>query len=124
MEDLKSAITKYIKINKNLNDVNKEASELRDERRTVELDLAALYANNDNAMPEKIELKESQMMFTVKKPGQWKKGWSLSKKDLEAYLIEILPEHGDDVMAEIIRKHEPTLIADDFGFNLSAIIKK
>jgi hypothetical protein len=26
------------------------------------------------------------MMFMVKKPGEWKKGWTLSKKQLEEYL--------------------------------------
>jgi hypothetical protein len=117
MENLRPVMSKYIKVSKELIELNKEISDLRDERRTVELDLAALYAHND--MPTKIELRESQMVFSVKKPGQWKKGWSLSKKDLEGYLNDILPGNGKDVMREIIQRHEPKLVADDFGFTIS-----
>jgi hypothetical protein len=90
---------------------------MRDERRSLDNDLAALY-NEQKDLPPKIELKESQMMFRVKKPNEWKKGWTLSKKDLERYLNEILPEHGPDVMVEIMKRHEPKLVADDYGFEL------
>jgi hypothetical protein len=60
------------------------------------------------------------MVFLVKKPGEWKKGWTLSKKQLELYLKDILPEHGEDVFKEIVRRHEPTLTVDDYSFDLKA----
>jgi hypothetical protein len=69
-------------------------------------------------LPDKIELKASQMIFQVKKPGDWKKGWTLSKKQLHEYLLNILPEHGEDVMREIVRRHEPKLTATDYAFEL------
>jgi hypothetical protein len=59
----------------------------------------------------------------VKKPGEWKKGWSLSKKQLQNYLIEILPEHGEDVMKEIVRRHEHTLVADEYSFELKTLLE-
>jgi hypothetical protein len=58
------------------------------------------------------------MTFVVKRPNQWKKGWSLSKKELARLLNEILPEHGEDVMKDIERRHSSSLVSDDFGFEL------
>ncbi len=113
-------IAKYLEITKRLNEINARAGELRDERRTVELDLAAAYASSP-ALPEKIGLNSSQMMFSVKKPGEWKKGWTLSKKQLEEYLLEILPDRGEEVMREIVRRHEEKLVATDYSFDLKSI---
>lgn len=116
MENLKPVMAKYLEITKRLNELNTKAGELRDAKKSLELDLAAVY--NEQELPDKIELNQSRLVFTVKKPGEWKKGWSLSKKQLEEYLTEILPEHGPDVMKEIIRKHEPKLVANDYTFEL------
>jgi hypothetical protein len=118
MDALKAILSKYLRINKNLSELNAQTSELRDNRRTVELDLAALYAHTE--LPDQIHLKESEMMFNVKRPNKWKKGWTLSKKDLELYLKDILGDRGSEVMKEIVRRHEPKLIADDFGFELKS----
>ena len=57
----------------------------------------------------------------MKKPGEWKKGWTLSKKQLHDYLMEILPEHGADVMKEIVRRHEPKLITTEYSFELKPL---
>lgn len=116
MDTLKAILSNYIQVNKGITDVNSRASELRDTRRSIELDLSALYAQS--ILPDQIHLKESEMMFSVKRPNKWKKGWTLSKKDLESYLKDILGEKGGDVMKEIVRRHEPKLVADDFGFEL------
>ena len=118
MDALKAILSKYLRINKNLSELNAQASELRDNRRTVELDLAALYAHTE--LPDQIHLKESEMMFNVKRPNKWKKGWTLSKKDLELYLKDILGDRGSEVMKEFVRRHEPKLVADDFGFELKS----
>lgn len=118
MDSLKPILTKYLDVTKKLTEVNTRATELRDERRTIELDLAATYAEQE--LPDKIELKQSHLVFQVKKPGEWKKGWTLSKKHLQEYLLEILPEHGEDVMREIIRRHEPKLTATDYSFELKS----
>lgn len=120
MEDIKPVLAQYIEVNKKLIDVNARAKDLRDQRGTVELDLAAVYAEAQrrDPLPDKIELKASQMVFQVKKPGEWKKGWTLSKKQLHDYLMEILPERGADVMKEIVRRHEPKLTANDYSFEL------
>ncbi len=123
MESLKPALAKYLDVNKKLTEVNERANELRDQRRTIELDLAAAYAEAQRRepLPDKIKPKQSQMVFQVKKPGEWKKGWTLSKKQLQEYLLEILPEHGQDVMREIVRRHEPKLTATDYSFDLKSL---
>ena len=120
MESLKPVLSQYLEVNKRLAELNNKTSELRDERRSLELDLAAVYAESHvkEPLPDKIELNASQLVFQVKKPGEWKKGWTLSKKQLHEYLVEILPEHGDDVMREIVRRHEPKLTANDYSFEL------
>ena len=118
MEDLKPVLSKYIQTTKRLAEMNADIAEVRDRKRTLELDLAAVYATH--ILPDKIELKESKMTFAVKRPNQWNRGWTLSKKTLEVYLRDILGERGSDVMKEIVRRHEPTLMEDDFGFELKS----
>ena len=118
MDELKPVLTRYVELTKKLNDVNQKAGELRDQKRTLELDLAAVYGTTSAELPDKMELTQSNMTFVVKRPNSWKRGWTLSKKDLEKYLMEILPEHGHDVMTEIMRRHEPKLVGDDFAFEL------
>lgn len=120
MESLTPILRQYVDVSKRLNELNSKASELRDERRSLELDLTAEYANVHNELPTKIDLNQSKMTFVVKKPGEWKKGWTLSKKQLQEYLLEILPEHGEDVFKEIVRKHEPKLSATDYSFDLKS----
>ena len=118
MEDLKPVLSKYIHTTKHLAEMNAEIAEVRDRKRSLELDLAAVYATH--ILPDKIELKESKMTFAVKRPNQWKRGWTLSKKSLDTYLRDILGERGQEVMKEIVRRHEPTLMEDDFGFELKS----
>ena len=120
MEYLKTHISRYLDVSRKINETNGRANELRDQRRSIELDLAATYSERVD-LPEKIELNQSKMVFSMKKPGEWKKGWTLSKKQLEEYLVEILPGNGADVMKEIVRRHEPTLTEDDFGFELKSV---
>jgi hypothetical protein len=123
MESLKPVLSQYLDVNRKLSEVNARATDLRDQRRGLELDLAAAYGEAQRAepLPDKIELKASQLVFQVKKPGEWKKGWTLSKKQLHDYLTEILPERGADVMKEIVRRHEPKLTATDYSFELKPL---
>ena len=119
METLASPLKRYVEVTKKLNEVNAKARDLREERGSIELDLTAAYSERE--LPEKIELNQSKMVFVVKKPLEWKKGWTLSKKQLEEYLLDILPEHGEDVFREIVRRHEPKLVAKEYSFDLKAI---
>lgn len=120
MEKIAPTLARYVELNKRLTETNAKATELRDQRRSLELDLAAAYAEaaRREPIPDKIELSHSQLVFQMRKPGEWKKGWTLSKKQLQDYLLEILPEHGEDVMKEIVRRHEPKLVANDYSFEL------
>ena len=121
MESLKPVLTAYANVTRRLNEVNVAANGLRDERRTIELDLAALYSSSREELPDKINLASSSMVFAVKRPNQWKKGWTLSKKELKAYLDELLPEHGEDSMNEIVRRQEAKMVETDYGFELKVV---
>lgn len=123
MDTLKPVLSRFLDINKKLADVNARARDLREQRQSVELDLIAVYNESriKEPLPDKIDLKTSQMVFQVKKPGEWKKGWTLSKKQLAEYLLQILPEHGEDVMREIVRLHERTLVANEYSFDLKSV---
>jgi hypothetical protein len=119
MESLASPLRRYVDITKRLADLNTKARDLREERQSVELDLAAVYNERKSEdLPQKIALNQSKFVFLVKKPGEWKKGWTLSKKQLEEYLRDILPEHGEDVMREIVLRHERKLVTTDYSFDL------
>ena len=119
MDSLKPTLTRYLDISKKLTEVNAIAKDLREQRQSVELDLVAVY--NESPFPDKIELKQSHMVFQVKKPGEWKKGWTLSKKQLQEYLLEILPEHGEDVFKQIAIRHEPKLVSTEYSFDLKSV---
>lgn len=123
METLANPLKRYVEITKKLNEVNSRARDLREQRGSVELDLAAVY-NEKEQLPEKIELNQSKMTFVVKKPMEWKKGWTLSKKQLEEYLLDILPEHGEDVFREIVIRHEPKLVSKEYSFDLKPILEE
>lgn len=119
MDSLANPLRRYVDLTKRLTDLNAKARELREERQSVELDLAAVYNERGSSdLPQKIALNQSKMIFLVKKPGEWKKGWTLSKKQLEEYLRDILPEHGEDVMREIVARHERKLLATDYSFDV------
>ena len=123
MENLKPILSAYADVARRINDANVHVNDLRDERRTIELDLAALYANSREELPDKINLATSGMTFAVKRPNQWKKGWSLSKKELKTYLAELIPQQSEAVMAEIVRRQEEKMVETDFGFELKAKAK-
>lgn len=116
MDSLKSVLARYVDNNRKIAELNAQIAELRDDRRTIELDLAALAA--ENQVPERIELRNSQLLFTVKKPGEWKKGWTLSKKQLAEYMKVIAPTQSDELTNQILRLHEPKLVGTDYVFEL------
>ena len=72
MDALKPSLTRYVQINQKIADLNRQLSELRDTRRLIELDLAAVYGTTREELPDKIELTQSKMIFVVKCPDQWK----------------------------------------------------
>lgn len=117
MESLSNPLRQFVEVNQRLSEVNAEAKLLREKRQSLELDLAAVY-HEHNDLQQKIELSKSRMVFVAKKPGEWKKGWTISKKQLQEYLLEILPEHGEDVFQEINKKIEPKLTGTDYQFEL------
>jgi len=123
MDALKPVLSAYADVTRRLNDVNANASELRDQRRTIELDLAALYATSREALPDKINLSSSGMVFAVKRPNQWKKGWTLSKKELKMYLDELMPQRAEEVMNEIVKRQEAKMVETDYGFELKVARK-
>jgi uncharacterized coiled-coil DUF342 family protein len=122
MDSLKPVLSRYLDISKKLQDVNARAKDLREQRQSVELDLIAVY-NEQPSLDKKIDLTQSKLSFQVKKPGEWKKGWTLSKKQLQEYLLEILPEHGEDVFREITLRHEKTLVSNEFSFDLKPLVE-
>jgi len=122
MESLTSPLRRYVDITQRLTELNAKARDLREERQSVEMDLAAVYNERSGAeLPQKIALNQSKMVFLVKKPGEWKKGWTLSKKQLEEYLKDILPEHGEDVLREIVLRHDRKMLATDYAFDLKPV---
>ena len=66
----------------------------------------------------------SGMTFAVKYPNQWKKGWSLSKKELKAYLDELVPQKSEELMKQIVSRQEEKMVETDYGFELKVIAKR
>jgi hypothetical protein len=124
MDALKPILYAYADITRKLNEVNSRANQLRDERRTVELDLTALYATSREELPENIKLTSSGMVFSVKRPNQWKKGWTLSKRELKSYLEELVPQQSEALMEEIVKRQDEKMVETDYGFELKVATKR
>ena len=117
MESLSNPLRRFVEVNQRLTEVNAEAKYLREKRQNIELTLAAVYHEHQD-LEQKVELSKSRMVFVVKKPGEWKKSWSISKKQLQDYLLEILPENGEDVFREINQRIDAKLATTDYAFEL------
>ena len=85
---LKTQLYAYRDIETRLTDIGKDASELREQKRQIEKTMASILANPEFHDFKKLELKDDGTYVNIHRPGEWNKGWSLGKKELEECLTE------------------------------------
>lgn len=125
MEDLKTCIKQYQSIDNALRALNKQAYSLREDRKCVELELGDILKDPKFSGVDKLKLEEDGSVIRIQKPAEWSKAWTLSKKDLQEYLLQFF---GSDVQKaaecfmHIEKEQSKKLVSSDFNF--TRIIKE
>jgi hypothetical protein len=119
MEELKTCIKKYQVIDDKLKVLNKSVYSLREDRRCLELELTDLVRLPQFSPIKKFEINDGSHLI-VSKPGEWKKPWSLSKKDLtdltERYYNSTTHPTAKGHTEFIMNEKNKALIGTDFTF--------
>jgi hypothetical protein len=119
MEELKTCIKKYQVIDDKLKVLNKSVYSLREDRRCLELELTDLVRLPEFSPIKKFEISDGSHLI-VGKPGEWKKPWSLSKKDLteltEKYYNSTTKPTAKGHIDFIVNEKNKNLVGTDFTF--------
>jgi len=120
MEDLKSRIKQYRQIDDELRDLNKLVYEKRNDRKTVEMEIADIIKAPEFQNFKKVKLEEDGSTISIKRPNEWIKPWSLSQKDLKDLVSQYFAISGaispDGLVKYIIDTKKQTLVASEFSF--------
>lgn len=126
MEHLKACLDSFRKVDDELKQHNEKAADLRRERKDVEDKLAEILAKPEYAGLEKLESSVDGSILKICRPG-WKKGWSMSKKELLDGLNDYFwliknttPEKGWEPTAEecfeIMVEKQEKKVSNEFAF--------
>ena len=91
MEDLKTCIRSYRDVDNKLRELNGRVYELRQERRSLEIELGDIVKNPQFDSVHELRINDDGSSIKIQRPG-WKKPWGLSKKDLSEHLIAYFKE--------------------------------
>jgi uncharacterized coiled-coil DUF342 family protein len=125
MEQLRETLKQYLENNEKLSVANSNVAELRTNRTELEKKLEDTYTNNPTLTPN-ITFTNNNLTFKAIAPNTTEpryKAWTLSKKDLEKYLTELLP-NGTEVFQQIEERHKPTLAITNYTFELKEYKRK
>jgi hypothetical protein len=120
MGDLKSCIKQYREIDDEIRELNRLVFKKRDDRKTVELEIADIIKDPKYNAIKKIKLEEDGSTISFKRPNEWVKPWSISQKDLKDLVTQYFAKNGplnaDDLVKFIIETKKQTLVATEFSF--------
>jgi len=101
--ELLELIRKYRELDTSIKKINKNLTDLRDERGELEHSMEQIFSAPEYANFHKMDLSDDSYI-RIQRPGEWKKPWSLSKKELGVLLSEFFAS-GKPVTAETIYQH-------------------
>jgi len=125
MENLKQTINEYREIDEQLRLLNKEVYRLREKRNLVESDMIQLLQTPQFVSYDKVEIKSDGSKLVIKRPLQWSKPWSLSKKDLQDLLLTFFGSDANkaaECYTFILQKQAETLRSS--GFSIERVVPK
>lgn len=107
--ELLELIRKYRELDTSIKKINKNLTDLRDERGTLEHSMEQIFASPEFAHFHKMDLSDDSYI-RIQRPGEWKKPWSLSKKELGTLLVEFFasgkPVNADSIYQHIVEARE------------------
>jgi hypothetical protein len=121
MEDLKTCIRSYRDVDNKLRDLNSRVYDLRQERRSLEIELSEIVKQPHFNEVSELRINDDNSSIKIQRPG-WKKPWGLSKKDLAENLAAYFKDAGPTVNAAdcltfIIEEQNKKLVSEEFAFS-------
>ena len=126
---LKTCIQMFRKLDDDLKQYNEKAGELRREKREVEDKMSEILSMPDFKQFDKLEIKEDGSTVRINRPTEWKKGWSMSKKELQEGLNDYFwltknmnhepgwQPNAEECFGVLVDKQEKKMIATEFAFD-------
>jgi hypothetical protein len=119
-KDLVKAIRNYRALDDKLKELNTEVYKLREERKFVESEMSDILRRSTFATLSKLEIQDDGSYIKIQRPDTWNKPWSLSVRDLGAYLSEYFSTtstpNAEKCVDFIVQKKKKDLVAKEFSF--------
>ena len=120
LQALKTYLYEYRDVDNKLQDLNKEVYTLRSERKELETKMATILNKPAFADHKILEIKDDGSRVRISRPEEWKKPWSLSKKELEeslaAYFASSAHANAKDCLDFIVERQSTRMVAHEFAF--------
>ena len=125
---LKAQLYTYRDIETRLADIGKDASALRDQKRQIEKSMSSILSKPEFQDFKKLELKDDGTCVNIYRPGEWNKGWSLGKKELDECLTEYFANNTNTSAKHchefICNKQKEKCVGKEYAFDHVAVKKK
>lgn len=119
LENLKSHLRSYSKVDNEIQTLNKKVYDLRSERREIESQMAYILKTPEFEKIDKIQLSEDNSFVKVQRPG-WNKPWNVSKKELaqaiQSYFESTSTPTSDGCYTHILEAQRDKLTSAEFNF--------
>lgn len=117
--ELLNLIRKYRELDSSIKKINKNLTDLRDERGELEHSMEQIFSKPEFEHFHKMDLSDDSYI-RIQRPGEWKKPWGLSKKELGLLLTDFFGS-GKQLTAEECFKHivearEKALVGTEMTF--------
>jgi hypothetical protein len=118
-DDLLVLIRKYRELDASIKKINKNLTDLRDSRGELEGAMRGIFERPEYTGIGKMALSDDSYI-RIQRPGEWKKPWGLSKRELQAALTEFFanggPKTADACYAHIVESREKASVGDTMQF--------
>jgi hypothetical protein len=116
MDDLKSCIKEYRNLDNLRRELNQQVSKLREDIKMKELEMQDILRNPQFTGYDRLRIEDDGSEVKIQR--EWVKPYSLSKGDLQKYLVEYF---GSDDKAKqcfeyILKKQKENSISNEFKF--------
>lgn len=121
LASLKQNLYAYRDLETRLSEIGKDVSELREQKRQIEKSMSSILAHPEFQDFKKLELKDDGTYLNIHRPGEWNKGWTLGKKELEESLTEYFGKQTHPSAKEcyefICNKQKEKGVGKEFSFD-------
>ena len=117
--ELLALIRKYRELDSSIKKINKNLTDLRDERGELEHSMEQIFSSPEYSHFHKMDLSDDSYI-RIQRPGEWKKPWGLSKKELGVLLAEFFtsgkPLNAEECYKHIVEAREKSLVGTEMTF--------